>query len=75
MGWWAEVSQRSGKHHAVDTRAVHGSDETVTGPVSTPIVHSSTFSFKDVAALEHERDLHAAGAYYQRYGHPTLRAC
>ena len=69
------MNQRPGKHHSVDTRAVHGGDETATGPVSTPIVHSSTFSFKDVAALERERDLHAGGAYYQRYGHPTLHAC
>lgn len=69
------MTQRSGKHHAVDTRAVHGVDENPTGAVSTPIIHSATFSFANVEALAAERDRHADGAYYQRYGHPTLRGC
>lgn len=68
------MSQRSGSKHSVDTRAVHGGDP-ATGAVSTPIVHSATFSFPGVGEMTAERDRHAAGAYYQRYGHPTLSAC
>lgn len=69
------MAHRTGKSHAVDTRAVHGPEPVVPGPLSTPIVHSATFSFPDVDALAAERDRHADGAYYQRYGHPTLRGC
>jgi cystathionine beta-lyase/cystathionine gamma-synthase len=43
--------------------------------VSTPIVHSSTFSFPDLDAMRVSQEAGAAGAFYQRYGHPTLRAC
>jgi cystathionine beta-lyase/cystathionine gamma-synthase len=43
--------------------------------VSTPIVHSATFSFPDLDAMRAAQDAGAAGAFYQRYGHPTLRAC
>lgn len=59
----------------VSTRALHGSRPVKPGPSSTPIVHSATFSFPNLEALRAERDKHAAGAYYQRDGHPTLRAC
>jgi len=59
----------------IRTRAVHGSHPVKPGPVSTPIVHSATFSFPSLDALRAERDKHASGAYYQRDGHPTLRAC
>ena len=59
----------------VRTRALHGSRPEKPGPSSTPIVHSATFSFASLEALRAERDKHAAGAYYQRDGHPTLRAC
>jgi cystathionine beta-lyase/cystathionine gamma-synthase len=58
----------------VRTRAVHGPDPEKPGPSSTPIVHSSTFSFPSLEAMKAERDKHEAGAYYQRDGHPTLRA-
>lgn len=43
--------------------------------MSTPIVHSATFSFPDLDAMRKAQDAGAAGAFYQRYGHPTLRAC
>jgi cystathionine beta-lyase/cystathionine gamma-synthase len=56
------------------TRAVHGIHEGTPGPRSTPIVHSSTFGFPDLEAMEAARDQGAAGAYYQRNGHPTLHA-
>ncbi len=57
------------------TRAVHGAHASGHGPVSTPIVHSATFSFPSLDALDAEQERGAAGAYYQRIGHPTLRAC
>jgi cystathionine gamma-synthase len=57
------------------TRAVHGPEAGAPGPASTPIVHSATFSFPDLDAMRAAQDAGAAGAFYQRYGHPTLRAC
>jgi cystathionine gamma-synthase len=59
----------------VRTRAVHGVHPVSSGPVSTPIVHSATFSFTSLAAMDAEQERGAAGAYYQRVGHPTLYAC
>ena len=58
----------------VRTRAVHGDHRGHTGPASTPIVHSVTFGFDSLDALNEEQFKGAAGAYYQRVGHPTLRA-
>jgi cystathionine gamma-synthase len=58
-----------------ETRAVHGPHGDTPGPMSTPIVHSSTFSFPSLEAMNEEQDKGPAGAFYQRYGHPTLRAC
>ena len=58
----------------VRTRAVHGSGAGNAGASSTPIVHSATFSFPSLDALNAEQEKKAAGAYYQRVGHPTLRA-
>jgi cystathionine gamma-synthase len=61
------------------TRAVHGPDDArpaATGsPVSTPIVHSTTFAFPTLDAMNAAQQKGAAGAYYQRLGHPTLHAC
>ena len=59
----------------VRTRAVHGTHAEAPGPMSTPIVHSATFSFPSLAAMNAEQDLGPAGAYYHRVGHPTLHAC
>ena len=59
----------------VRTRAVHGPHATPPGPAGTPIVHSATFSFASLAAMKAEQALGPRGAFYQRYGHPTLRAC
>jgi len=66
-----------GRGRGPRTSAVHGppTPSRTHGPVSTPIVHSSTFSFPDLDALRAAQDAGAAGAFYQRYGHPTLRAC
>jgi cystathionine gamma-synthase len=59
----------------VRTRAVHGVHPVSSGPVGTPIVHSATFSFPSLTAMDAEQERGAAGAYYQRVGHPTLHAC
>ena len=59
----------------VRTRAVHGNDPEKPGALSTPIVHSATFSFPSLDAMNAEQDRGAAGAYYQRVGHPTLHGC
>src|SRR5207244_12597107 len=37
-------------------------------------VHSSTFAFETLGDLMREQDRGPAGVYYQRLGHPTLRA-
>lgn len=63
-----------GPARGVRTRAVHGSHPDKPGPSSTPIVHSATFSFASLDALNAEQDKGAGGAYYQRVGHPTLHA-
>lgn len=57
------------------TRAVHGTRQRGPGPMSTPLVHSATFSFPSLEAMNAEQARGAAGAFYQRYGHPTLRGC
>jgi cystathionine beta-lyase/cystathionine gamma-synthase len=59
----------------VRTRAVHGAHAEAPGPASTPIVHSATFSFPSLDAMNAEQDRGAAGSYYHRVGHPTLHAC
>lgn len=56
------------------TRAVHGPAET-RGSISTPVVHSATFSFPSLDAMMEAQGAGPAGSFYQRYGHPTLRAC
>jgi methionine-gamma-lyase len=60
--------------HGDHTRAVHGPDAGRTGPTSTPVVHSATFAFDSLESLMREQERGAAGAYYQRLGHPTLGA-
>lgn len=58
----------------LETRAVHGPHVGASGAMSTPIVHSATFSFEsldDMVAAQNER---SAGSFYQRQGHPTIHA-
>ena len=57
------------------TRSVHGVRRAPGGAMSTPLVHSATFAFPSLEALEAEQARGPAGAFYQRLGHPTLRAC
>ena len=69
------MAARSRTGHGSNTRAVAGDSRRRAGAVSTPIIHSSTFSFDSLESMLVERDRGAAGAFYQRLGHPTLRAC
>jgi cystathionine beta-lyase/cystathionine gamma-synthase len=68
------VSPEREPEPGLDTRAVHGPHVGEPGAMSTPIVHSATFSFAsldDMIAAQEER---SAGAFYQRQGHPTIHA-
>ncbi len=56
------------------TRAVHGTTHLPPGAVSTPIVHSSTFTSASIDDMMHQQELGADGSFYQRSGHPTLKA-
>jgi len=58
----------------LETRAAQGPQLGVPGAMSTPVQHSVTFSFDTLAAMMAEQDAGAAGAFYQRYGHPTVHA-
>lgn len=60
--------------HAMETNAVHGPHVDRTGSVSTPIVHSATFTFGTLAAMQAEQRADTGGAFYQRKGHPTIFA-
>ena len=61
-------------HPGDHTRAVHGPGHVRTGAMSSAVVHSATFSFDTLGDLMREQSRGVAGAYYQRLGHPTLRA-
>ena len=58
----------------LDTRAVHGPHLGETGAMSTPIVHSATFSFDSLDGMVAAQDAGSAGSVYQRQGHPTIHA-
>jgi cystathionine beta-lyase/cystathionine gamma-synthase len=60
--------------HSLDTRAVHGPHGDRPGAVSTPIVHSATFTFESLDAMVEQQRAGTAGAFYQRCGHPTIHA-
>lgn len=58
----------------LETRAVHGPHIGASGAMSTPIVHSATFSFESLDDMVVEQEQTSAGAFYQRQGHPTIHA-
>lgn len=60
--------------HALETGAVHGPHAGRPGAVSTPIVHSATFTFDSLDAMLEQQRAGTAGAFYQRKGHPTIHA-
>ena len=57
------------------TEAVHGAHGGEPGPMSTPVVHSSTYAFDRLESMHEQIGKHADSHYYQRHGHPTVRAC
>ena len=60
----------------IGTRAVHGNGGPRQGPLTTPIVQSSTFVFDSAGEMRRmlEGDPDLAFEFYTRYGNPTLRA-
>lgn len=68
------MSEHPHPSHALETNAVHGPHLDQRGPVSTPIVHSATFTFTALDDLKAAAAADAAGAVYQRRGHPTIFA-
>lgn len=57
-----------------ESRIIHGPDPAHRGAVSTPVVHSATFTFPTLAAMIEAQQAGAAGSFYQRVGHPTVHA-
>jgi methionine-gamma-lyase len=57
----------------VGTRAVHGNHESRRGPLTTPIVQSSTFAFASSAEMRRYLDGDEQLYLYTRYANPTLR--
>ncbi len=57
------------------TRAVHAGEAhyRVSGPVATPIVQTSTFTFASVAEMKRWAEGRSKVDIYTRYGNPTLR--
>ena len=62
------------KPHALETEAVHGPHPERKGSVSTPLVHSATFTFDSLDAMVEQQRAGTAGSFYQRCGHPTIHA-
>jgi cystathionine beta-lyase/cystathionine gamma-synthase len=58
----------------LETRAVHGPHVGASGAMSTPIVHSATFSFESLDDMVVQQEQTSAGSFYQRQGHPTIHA-
>ncbi len=56
------------------TRAIHAgeSHHGISGPVSTPIVRSSTFTFASTAEMKRWAEGKSKAYIYTRYGNPTL---
>jgi methionine-gamma-lyase len=59
---------------ALETSAVHGPHPDHVGEVSTPILHSATFTFASLDDMVEQQRAGAGGAFYQRKGHPTIHA-
>jgi len=57
----------------VGTRAVHGNQESRRGPLTTPIVQSSTFAFASSAEMRRYLEGDEQLYLYTRYANPTLR--
>ena len=56
------------------TRVVHDETREHSGAAGTPIFHSATFTARTTEEVLEQMRRRAAGAFYQRHGHPTLHA-
>lgn len=65
---------KSEREPGLETRAVHGPHIGASGAMSTPLVHSATFSFDSLDDMVAQQNLGSAGSFYQRNGHPTIHA-
>jgi len=62
------------KSLAAATRAIHAGEEKhgVGGPVATPVIYSSTFTFESTAEMKRWAEGRSTAYIYTRYGNPTL---
>lgn len=62
------------RHWRDSTRAIHAGESKhgVGGPVATPIVRSSTFTFSSTAEMKRWAEGKSKAYIYTRYGNPTL---
>jgi methionine-gamma-lyase len=56
------------------TRAIHAGEEKhgIGGPVATPVIYSSTFTFESTAEMKRWAEGRSRAYIYTRYGNPTL---
>jgi cystathionine beta-lyase/cystathionine gamma-synthase len=64
----------SKKSLAPATRAIHAGEEKhgIGGPVATPVIYSSTFTFESTAEMKRWAEGRSPAYIYTRYGNPTL---
>jgi methionine-gamma-lyase len=68
------MKRKKGAVQADATRAIHAGESKhgVNGPVATPIVRSSTFTFSDTAEMKRWAEGRGTAYIYTRFGNPTL---
>jgi methionine-gamma-lyase len=68
------MKKNSSRNWRDSTRAIHAgeSHHGIGGPVSTPIVRSSTFTFSSTAEMKRWAEGKSKAYIYTRYGNPTL---
>jgi cystathionine beta-lyase/cystathionine gamma-synthase len=64
----------SSKPFGAATRAIHAGEEKhgIGGPVATPVIYSSTFTFESTAEMKRWAEGRSPAYIYTRYGNPTL---
>ncbi len=69
------MAKKSAVRAGAGTKAVHAGEPRhgVGGPVATPIVQSSTFTFESVGEMKRWAEGRSKADIYTRYGNPTLR--
>ena len=68
------MKAKRNKQWSAATLAIHGGEDRhgVNGPVCTPVVRSSTFTFADTAEMKRWAEGRSKAYIYTRYGNPTL---